>query len=167
QHLTLFDVIEESILQGGHHGILKHASYTKLHRKIRRAQIKGERSFSLGLELDLSKKGLGVRSRRYAMLVDNLKVDTTNIEEGGEFTVPGAADILKDCMFHIADLPEDEPVLPEPAPITLNHAPLHLKGYLSDVEEEEDVEEKPKPELESEPEFAPFTQVTPDNMNKF
>nr|GEW82209.1 peroxiredoxin-2B [Tanacetum cinerariifolium]GEW82210.1 putative thioredoxin-like fold protein [Tanacetum cinerariifolium] len=55
---------------------------------------------ALGLELDLSKKGLGVRSRRYAMLVDNLKVDTTNIEEGGEFTVPGAADILKDCMLY-------------------------------------------------------------------
>nr|GEU30586.1 putative thioredoxin-like fold protein [Tanacetum cinerariifolium] len=50
---------------------------------------------ALGLELDLSEKGLGIRSRRYAMLVDNLKVVAANIEEGGEFTVSGADDILK------------------------------------------------------------------------
>nr|GFD60117.1 hypothetical protein [Tanacetum cinerariifolium] len=49
---------------------------------------------------------------------------------------------------HIVDLPEDEPVHLEPAPVILNHAPLHPKGYLSDVEEEDDVEEEPEPELE-------------------
>ncbi|KAL8170732.1 hypothetical protein V2J09_022536 [Rumex salicifolius] len=49
---------------------------------------------SLGLELDLSDKGLGVRSRRFALLVDDLKVKVANIETGGEFTVSGADEIL-------------------------------------------------------------------------
>ncbi|XP_071729479.1 peroxiredoxin-2B-like [Rutidosis leptorrhynchoides] len=55
----------------------------------------GSYTRALGLELDLSEKGLGVRSRRFAMLVDNLKVVAANIEEGGEFTVSGADEILK------------------------------------------------------------------------
>lgn len=50
---------------------------------------------ALGLELDLSEKGLGVRSKRFSLLVDNLKVKAANIESGGEFTVSGAEDILK------------------------------------------------------------------------
>ncbi|KAL3636371.1 thioredoxin peroxidase Tpx1 [Castilleja foliolosa] len=49
----------------------------------------------LGLELDLSDKGLGVRSRRFALLVEDLKVKVANIETGGEFTVSGAEEILK------------------------------------------------------------------------
>ncbi|KAJ0881693.1 putative thioredoxin-dependent peroxiredoxin [Helianthus annuus] len=49
---------------------------------------------ALGLELDLAEKGLGVRSRRFALLVDNLKVVVANVEEGGEFTVSGADEIL-------------------------------------------------------------------------
>ncbi|CAB4288442.1 unnamed protein product [Prunus armeniaca] len=49
----------------------------------------------LGLELDLSEKGLGTRSRRFALLVDDLKVKAANIESGGEFTVSSADDILK------------------------------------------------------------------------
>ncbi|EXC03780.1 hypothetical protein L484_001936 [Morus notabilis] len=50
---------------------------------------------SLGLELDLSEKGLGTRSRRFALLVDDLKVKAANVESGGEFTVSSAEDILK------------------------------------------------------------------------
>lgn len=50
---------------------------------------------ALGLELDLSEKGLGVRSKRFALLVDDLKVKVANIESGGEFTVSSAEDILK------------------------------------------------------------------------
>lgn len=50
---------------------------------------------SLGLELDLTDKGLGVRSKRFALLVEDLKVKVANIESGGEFTVSGAEDILK------------------------------------------------------------------------
>lgn len=50
---------------------------------------------ALGLELDLSEKGLGTRSRRFALLVDDLKVKVANIENGGEFAVSSAEDILK------------------------------------------------------------------------
>lgn len=49
---------------------------------------------ALGLELDLSEKGLGTRSRRFALLVDDLKVKVANVESGGEFTVSGADEIL-------------------------------------------------------------------------
>ena len=49
----------------------------------------------LGLELDLSEKGLGTRSRRFALLVDDLKVKAANVESGGEFTVSSADDIIK------------------------------------------------------------------------
>ncbi|XP_042486564.1 peroxiredoxin-2B [Macadamia integrifolia] len=50
---------------------------------------------AMGLELDLSEKGLGTRSRRFALLVDNLKVTVANVEAGGEFTVSSAEEILK------------------------------------------------------------------------
>ncbi|KAF8775994.1 hypothetical protein HU200_003995 [Digitaria exilis] len=50
---------------------------------------------ALGLELDLTDKGLGLRSRRFALLADNLKVTVANIEEGGQFTISGAEEILK------------------------------------------------------------------------
>ncbi|XP_058114258.1 peroxiredoxin-2-like [Magnolia sinica] len=55
----------------------------------------GTYTHALGLELDLSEKGLGTRSRRFALLVDDLKVKVANIEEGGEFTVSSAEDIIK------------------------------------------------------------------------
>ncbi|KAJ3670753.1 hypothetical protein LUZ60_008179 [Juncus effusus] len=50
---------------------------------------------ALGLELDLSEKGLGTRSRRFALLADDLTVKVANIEEGGAFTISGADEILK------------------------------------------------------------------------
>jgi glutaredoxin-dependent peroxiredoxin len=50
---------------------------------------------ALGLELDLSDKGLGMRSRRYAIFADDLGIKVANIEEGGAFTVSGAEEILK------------------------------------------------------------------------
>ncbi|KAG0455344.1 hypothetical protein HPP92_024636 [Vanilla planifolia] len=49
----------------------------------------------LGLELDLNEKGLGLRSRRYAILVEDLTVKAANIEEAGAFTVSSADEILK------------------------------------------------------------------------
>ncbi|XP_054804452.1 peroxiredoxin-2B-like [Prosopis cineraria] len=52
-------------------------------------------SQALGLELDLTDKGLGTRSRRYALLVEDLKVKVANVEKGGEFTVSSAEDIIK------------------------------------------------------------------------
>jgi peroxiredoxin len=50
---------------------------------------------ALGVELDLSDKGLGIRSRRYAMLVDDQVVMVLNLEEGGAFTVSSADNILE------------------------------------------------------------------------
>lgn len=50
---------------------------------------------ALGVELDLTDRGLGIRSRRYAMLVDNLEIKILNLEEGGAFTVSSADEILK------------------------------------------------------------------------
>lgn len=52
-------------------------------------------TYALGLELDLGEKGLGIRSRRFALLIDDLKVKAANIESGGEFTVSSADDIVK------------------------------------------------------------------------
>lgn len=50
---------------------------------------------ALDLVLDLSEKGMGHRSRRYSLLVDDLKVTVANIEEGGSFSVSGGENILK------------------------------------------------------------------------
>lgn len=49
---------------------------------------------ALGVELDLIDKGLGLRSRRYSMLVDDMVVKVLNLEEGGAFTVSSAEDML-------------------------------------------------------------------------
>jgi glutaredoxin/glutathione-dependent peroxiredoxin len=51
---------------------------------------------SLGLEADLSAGGLGVRSKRYSMLVDDGVVKSLNVEETpGQATVSGAAAMLE------------------------------------------------------------------------
>jgi len=55
----------------------------------------GQFAKALGVELDLVDKGLGVRSRRFAMLVDDQTVKTLNLEEGGAFTVSSADAILE------------------------------------------------------------------------
>ncbi|GKA20083.1 hypothetical protein Tco_0700072 [Tanacetum coccineum] len=66
-------------------------------------------------------------------------------------------------LNHAANLSEDEPVHPEPAPLVPDHAPTQPEGYLSDDDIEEDLEEQPEPEPE--PAFAPFAQAAQDNMN--
>jgi peroxiredoxin len=50
---------------------------------------------ALGLELDLTAKGLGVRSQRYSMLVDDGVVKQLNLEGGGGFTVSSAEKMLE------------------------------------------------------------------------
>ncbi|XP_020273458.1 peroxiredoxin-2C-like [Asparagus officinalis] len=55
----------------------------------------GTYTHALGLELDLSGEGLGIRSQRFALLADDLKVKVANIEEDGAFTISGADEILK------------------------------------------------------------------------
>ena len=50
---------------------------------------------ALGLELDLSARGLGLRCQRFSMLVDNGVVKTLNIEGPGKFEVSDAETMLK------------------------------------------------------------------------
>jgi glutaredoxin/glutathione-dependent peroxiredoxin len=49
----------------------------------------------LGLELDLTGPGMGVRSKRYAMVVDNGVVKALNVEAPGAFEVSSADAILR------------------------------------------------------------------------
>jgi peroxiredoxin len=49
---------------------------------------------ALGLDQDLSARGLGIRSQRYAMVVDNGVVKTLNVEAPGKFEVSDASTIL-------------------------------------------------------------------------
>lgn len=57
----------------------------------------GDFTRAIGAELDLSDKpvGLGVRSRRYALLAEDGVVKFFNLEEGGAFTFSGVDDILQ------------------------------------------------------------------------
>ncbi|HEX9179747.1 MAG TPA: peroxiredoxin [Burkholderiales bacterium] len=50
---------------------------------------------ALGLELDLSARGMGVRSQRYSMLVENGVVKALNLEQPGKFEVSGAERMLE------------------------------------------------------------------------
>ncbi len=49
----------------------------------------------LGMEFDLSARGLGVRSQRYAMIVEDGVVKTLDLEAPGKFEVSDAASTLK------------------------------------------------------------------------
>ena len=49
---------------------------------------------SIGLELDLTARGLGIRSQRFAMVVDNGAVTSLNVEPPGGFEVSKAEAVL-------------------------------------------------------------------------
>jgi len=49
----------------------------------------------LGLELDLTARGMGVRSQRYSMLVDDGVVKSLNVEAPGKFEVSSAETLLE------------------------------------------------------------------------
>jgi peroxiredoxin len=49
---------------------------------------------AIGLTVDLTERGLGLRSRRYAMIVDNGVVKSVNVEEAAGVEVSGADHIL-------------------------------------------------------------------------
>ena len=51
---------------------------------------------SVGIELDLTARGLGLRSDRYAMIVDDGVVTTLNLEAPGKFEVSDAETIMND-----------------------------------------------------------------------
>jgi peroxiredoxin len=50
---------------------------------------------AIGLELDRIKEGMGIRSQRYAMLVENGVVKALNVEKPGEFAVSSAEAMLE------------------------------------------------------------------------
>lgn len=50
----------------------------------------GDFARALGLEMDGSKFGMGLRSKRYSMIVKDGVVQQVNVEEGGEFRVSAA-----------------------------------------------------------------------------
>lgn len=54
----------------------------------------GEFTRALGLELDASGFGMGERSKRYSMLVEDGVVKELNVEDGGEFKVSSAEYLL-------------------------------------------------------------------------
>lgn len=54
----------------------------------------GEFTRTLGLEQDMSAKGYGVRSRRYAMLIEDGKVAELHVESPGEYGVSSAEAVL-------------------------------------------------------------------------
>ena len=49
---------------------------------------------ALGLELDLTARGLGIRSQRFAMVVDDGKVSHLAVEAPGDFDVSKAESVL-------------------------------------------------------------------------
>jgi len=56
----------------------------------------GEFIRALGLEADLSAGGLGLRSKRFSMIVENGKVTSLNVEDSpGQAVISGAAALLE------------------------------------------------------------------------
>jgi peroxiredoxin len=58
------------------------------------ADCNGDFTRAIGLEFDASKFGMGKRSQRYSMIVDNGVVKTVNVEEPGAFEVSSAEHII-------------------------------------------------------------------------
>ena len=50
---------------------------------------------AMGLELDRVKEGMGIRSQRYAMLVENGVVKALHVEQPGEYAVSSAEAMLE------------------------------------------------------------------------
>ena len=55
----------------------------------------GDFTRALGLEMDATKFGMGKRSQRFSMIVDNGVVKQLNVEEPGAFSVSSAEHMLK------------------------------------------------------------------------
>ncbi len=49
---------------------------------------------ALGLELDLTQRGLGVRSQRFALVADDMRVSHLAVEQPGDFDVSKAETVL-------------------------------------------------------------------------
>jgi glutaredoxin/glutathione-dependent peroxiredoxin len=55
----------------------------------------GDFTKAMGLELDRVKEGMGIRSQRYSMLVDDGVIKALNVEQPGVFEVSSAETMLK------------------------------------------------------------------------
>jgi len=55
----------------------------------------GDLTKALGLEMDGSRFGMGKRSQRYSMVVDNGVVTELNVEDPGAFSVSSAEHVIK------------------------------------------------------------------------
>ncbi len=55
----------------------------------------GDLTKKMGLELDLTARGMGIRSQRYSMVVDDGVVKQLNVDLGGKFEISDAATLLK------------------------------------------------------------------------
>ncbi len=55
----------------------------------------GEFARAVGLEMDGTKFGMGKRSQRYSMIVNDGRVEQVNVEEPGAFSVSGADYMLE------------------------------------------------------------------------
>ena len=54
----------------------------------------GEFTKAIGMEFDLGARGMGVRSQRYSMIVENGKVKSINLEKPGAFEISDAGTLL-------------------------------------------------------------------------
>ncbi len=54
----------------------------------------GDFTKAIGLEFDGARFGMGLRSQRYSMIVNDGRVEQLNVEEGGEFRVSSADYLL-------------------------------------------------------------------------
>ena len=55
----------------------------------------GDFASAIGMDMDMSMGGMGVRSKRYSMIVDDGKVTALNVEDSpGEATKSGAANVM-------------------------------------------------------------------------
>jgi peroxiredoxin len=55
----------------------------------------GEYTKALGLELDATGFGMGIRSKRFSMIIDNGKLTQLNVEPPGQFGLSSADTILE------------------------------------------------------------------------
>jgi peroxiredoxin len=53
---------------------------------------------TLGLDMDLGPRGLGVRSQRYSMLVEDGVVKALHVEQPGKFEVSDAETMLREDL---------------------------------------------------------------------
>jgi peroxiredoxin len=59
----------------------------------------GDFTRALGLEFDASKFGMGKRSQRYSMFVDNGVVKSVNVEQPGAFEVSSAEYMINNGLL--------------------------------------------------------------------